>query len=146
MAKFRKKPVVVEAVQLTWQNWNEICEFAGVGHLYDDEPEGCWVDPADGFGYQGNQPPEHLSPDDAEIGLMIPTLEGVMLARQDDWIIRGVNDELYPCKPDIFKQTYDAVEEPSGVQPVTPLADVNSGNLKDTSPLMTGVQHYGEAR
>lgn len=47
------------------------------------------------------------------IGLLIPTLEGTMLAVQDDWIIRGIQGELYPCKPDIFLATYEAVEEVS---------------------------------
>ena len=44
-------------------------------------------------------------------GLKIQTLEGEMLAREDDWIIRGVNGELYPCKPDIFDKTYDILPE-----------------------------------
>ena len=43
--------------------------------------------------------------------LMIPTLEGLMRASVGDYVIRGVQGELYPCKPDIFEQTYDLVEE-----------------------------------
>jgi hypothetical protein len=43
-------------------------------------------------------------------GLHIQTLEGVMDAGPDDWLIRGVQGELYPCKPDIFDQTYEVVE------------------------------------
>lgn len=42
--------------------------------------------------------------------MVIDTLEGNMIANQGDWIIRGINGELYPCKPDIFERTYDAVE------------------------------------
>lgn len=42
-------------------------------------------------------------------GVRIPTLEGDMLARPGDWIIRGVHGEHYPCKPDIFEATYDEV-------------------------------------
>lgn len=42
-------------------------------------------------------------------GLSIETLEGRMFASMGDWIIRGVNGEHYPCKPDIFEKTYDAV-------------------------------------
>ncbi len=91
MGKFRKKPVVIEAVQLRWDTWNEMCEFAGVGKISDGKPEGV------------------MGPDNA-IGLSIPTLEGVMLAGENDWIIRGINNELYPCKPDIFEKTYEAVE------------------------------------
>lgn len=44
-------------------------------------------------------------------GITIYTLEGRMLARFGDWIIRGVNGEFYPCKPDIFEKTYERVEE-----------------------------------
>jgi len=42
--KFRKKPVVIEAIQLLWENWSEICDFVGVGKLTDNKPEGCYLD------------------------------------------------------------------------------------------------------
>jgi len=105
--KFRKKPVVIEAVQLLWTNWSEMCEHAGVGKLAEGKPEGCWVDDA------GNP---HDTPNGDRIGLRIPTLEGVMLAVEQDWIIRGVKGELYPCKPDIFEATYEPVEAPAAGQ------------------------------
>jgi len=91
--KFIKKPVVIEAVQLLWQNWNEVCTFAGVGRLSKGCPEG--------FNPDG---------DTNKIGLHIPTLEGVMTATEGDWIIRGIKGELYPCKPDIFDATYSPVD------------------------------------
>lgn len=47
---------------------------------------------------------------DAQV-IKIETLEGVMDASIGDWIIKGVNGEFYPCKPDIFEKTYEAVEE-----------------------------------
>lgn len=87
--KYRKKPVVIEAVQLRWDTWNEMCQHAGVGKLEDGRP-------------QGRQ-------DGEKIGLEIPTLEGVMYASEGDWIIKGVKGELYPCKPDIFAATYEEV-------------------------------------
>lgn len=43
--------------------------------------------------------------------LLIPTLEGTMRAGVGDWIIRGIKGELYPCKDDIFRATYEPVEE-----------------------------------
>lgn len=95
MARFRKKPVIVEAVQLRWDTWPEMCEFAGVGKLADGNPEGFIADTE--------------SP--TKIGLRIPTLEGLMEAVQGDWVIRGVKGELYPCKPDIFEATYEPVED-----------------------------------
>jgi hypothetical protein len=93
--KFRKKPVVIEAVKLEFKNWNEICDFVGVGKLSDGKPEG--------FNPEGKT---------EIIGLKIPTLEGVMVATQGDWIIKGIKGEFYPCKPDIFEATYELVEEP----------------------------------
>ncbi len=101
--KFRKKPVVIEAVQLRrWDTWDEMCKFAGVGKLTDGKPESCYVG-KDGQALIGK---EQWS---EEIGLLIPTLEGLHLARQNDWIIKGVKGELYSCKPDIFEQTYEPV-------------------------------------
>lgn len=109
MPYFRKKPVIIEAMQLKWSTWNAICDFLG-----DTPIRGGWVDPADGSFTEGNTPPGHLSLDDAEIGCLIPTLEGDHLARQDDFIIKGVKGEFYPCKPDIFDATYELVENPNG--------------------------------
>ena len=100
MARYRKKPVVIEAVQLRWDTWDEICEFAGVGEIEHGYPQGVFLD-AD-----GNITKDH----NHTLGLAIPTLEGVMIARENDWIIKGVQGELYPCKPDIFEQTYEAAE------------------------------------
>lgn len=89
--KYRKKPVVIEAVQLRWDTWSEMCEHAGVGKLEDGKPEGV-------KGLPNNA-----------IGMDIPTLEGVMRADENDWVIKGVKDEIYPCKPDIFDATYEKV-------------------------------------
>ena len=93
MAKYRKKPVVIEAIQLTWENWSAICDFAGVGKLIDGKPEGFYA-----------------NGDNDTIGLRIPTLEGLIEAKQNDWIIKGIAGELYSCKPDIFEKTYELVE------------------------------------
>lgn len=98
--KYRKKPVVIEAVRLGWDTWSEMCEFAPVGkygcrgvHVRED---GTWTDDP--------------SPD-LRMGLLIPTLEGEMLGVEGDWIIRGVQGEFYPCKPAIFEATYEVVSE-----------------------------------
>ena len=100
MTQYRKKPVIIEAVQLLWETWGEMCDHAGVGELSDGKPEGCYVDD------------DGIQTDDSNgrIGLLIPTLEGLMVGQQDDWIIKGVKGELYPCKPDIFEMTYELVE------------------------------------
>jgi hypothetical protein len=101
VAKYRKKPVEIEAVQLTWKNWSEVCDHAGVGPG-ENQPNGVYID---AHGYTHDTPPN----DDAKLGLRIPTLEGVMLGEEGDWIIKGVQGEIYPCKDSIFRQTYEPV-------------------------------------
>ena len=97
MAKYRKKPVVVEAVQLTWGTWSEVCDFITLPWGED--------------GVHGVYTEDGVRTDDGhdKIGLNIPTLEGNMLAVENDYIIKGVNGEFYPCKPDIFEKTYEKV-------------------------------------
>jgi hypothetical protein len=80
--KFRKKPVVIEAIQWIGENFIEIDNFITVEH--------------------------ETYPSSGEV--YISTLEGVMKADKGDWIIKGVKGEFYPCKPDIFEQTYERVE------------------------------------
>ena len=92
MPKFRKKPVVIEAVQWTGRNLKEVIDFSG---LHESAKKWSW---------------EEYEKVVADDGLKIFTLEGKMNADVNDWIIKGVKGEFYPCKPDIFAQTYEAVE------------------------------------
>lgn len=80
--KFRKKPVVINAVQWTGSNLTEVLDFMG------------WRD----------------ATHDHTTGLSIQTLEGDMHASVGDWIIQGVQGEFYACKPDIFEATYEVAE------------------------------------
>lgn len=79
--KFRKKPVTIEAIQWMGTNLSEIDDFMSG------------------------------SVENKGITLIIHTLEGDMEASIGDYIIKGVNGEFYPCKPDIFAKTYEAVTE-----------------------------------
>ena len=95
MAKYRKKPVVIEAVQFTQELVNGYClreEAIPKGVLFK---RGAW-----------NTQTETVY--NAEF--YIPTLEGEMTVSVGDWIITGVNGEHYPCKPDIFEKTYEEVK------------------------------------
>jgi len=93
--KFRKKPVVVEAVQWTGDNLTEVIKFTG------RHPSAAhWTE-------------EELEATVKAKGLKIFTLEGPLYASVGDWIIKGVKGECYPCKLDIFKATYEKVEEPN---------------------------------
>ena len=82
--KYRKKPVEIEAMQLNTHNVHEVAEWCGadLGHTF------------------GSTDPDALD---------IRTLEGTMAAYIGDYIIRGVQGEFYPCKPDIFAATYEEV-------------------------------------
>ena len=98
--KYRKKPVVIEAVQLKWSTWSEMCDF--LGDVISSENPARMVETfSDTCGEVGH----------GYIELTIPTLEGNHTAKHGDYIIRGVKGEFYPCKPDIFEQTYERVEE-----------------------------------
>lgn len=91
--KYRKKPIVIEAIQLKVDNFDEVCEFMGETPALEYNPD---------FGID-----EHGNTNEPYLGVYIETLEGKMLASYGDYIIKGVNGEFYPCKPDIFEKTYD---------------------------------------
>lgn len=86
MTLYRKKPVVIEALQWTGNNATELAVFS-----------------------KGQPGGRYFEVDETEKVVRIQTLEGLMTANLNDYIIRGVKGELYPCKPDIFEQTYEAV-------------------------------------
>lgn len=79
--KYKKKPVVIEAIQLTPENHDDAMEFSK--DLYFNEDDG------------------HIN------NYVVKTLEGDMVGNVGDFLIKGVNGEFYPCKPDIFEKTYE---------------------------------------
>lgn len=89
MGKFRKKPVVIDAIQWDGDNINDCRDFLGES-------------------YGGYYAERHLG-GVAEITVL--TLEGQHKASRGDFLIRGVHGEHYPCKPEIFEKTYEAVNE-----------------------------------
>ena len=98
MAKYRKKPVVIEAFQMTKARRHDNSEWPDwLNQAWQMEPgEGALFIDAD---------------DPARQKLVIGTLEGVHRVQWGDWIIKGVKNELYACKPDIFATMYELVEE-----------------------------------
>jgi hypothetical protein len=90
--KFRKKPVVIEAIQWdgTAHSTLMIESFIGRSLELRENPSGTIAD---------------------RFYLMIPTLESPHEASAFDWIIKGITGEFYPCKPDIFEKTYERVED-----------------------------------
>ena len=94
--KYRKKPVVIEAIQWNGFNHSDIERLAeGYGRVE--------VDINDAAYQAGVHPPT--------VRIYIHTLEGIMEATKGDFIIRGIAGELYPCKPDIFEKSYEPVLE-----------------------------------
>ena len=88
MGEYKKKPVVIEAIQFTGKNFFEIHKFTnGNAHDYYTQPEGYTT-------------------------CIINTLEGIHIATEGDYIIKGVQGEFYPCKPDIFAETYEVADRP----------------------------------
>ena len=87
--QFRKKPVVIEAIQFTGDNDSAVCIA-------------YWMD-------AGGVKTENIA--GGGLAMVIDTLEGPLNASPGDWIIKGVKGEFYPCKPDIFDATYEAVLE-----------------------------------
>jgi len=88
--KYRKKPVVIEAILYTGKNGFEISKWSN------------------NLAYQSPV----LEPSENNPGgsyLQIKTLEGIMTASPGDWIIKGISGEFYPCKPDVFEKTYEPV-------------------------------------
>lgn len=96
MPKFRKKPVVIDAIEWRGDNLFEVITFT------DGKPDL-------GSSIQQAKWQEYCELVEKE-GFRIKTLEGWMDASKGDWIIKGVAGEFYPCKPGIFEQTYEAVD------------------------------------
>ena len=82
--RYRKKPVVIEAIQFNGSNQLEVVNFI-----------------------KGTALEEDFSSED----IVIETLEGNMTVSPNDFVIKGIKGEFYPCKPDIFEATYERVEE-----------------------------------
>ena len=94
MNKYRKKPVVIEAIQYQpHDNCGQVNEF--MGEAFD-------TDQCD---------------NELEERMAIETLEGTMWASPGDWIIKGVQGEFYPCKPDIFAATYEIIADATSTPP-----------------------------
>lgn len=104
MPKFRKKPVVIEARQVKYY-YDDATKEYDLGNIHEISN---WINDID----PRFNPHVEFDPS-GEVVFVIATLEGNHYAASGDWIIRGVQDEFYPCKPDIFEQTYDPIVVPN---------------------------------
>lgn len=101
MKQYRKKPVVIEAIQ--YKETNRTQRLHGVSIETNAYEIADFMKQPVRSGCSPNGQPE------GETFIEIETLEGTMRASLGDWIIKGVAGEFYPCKPDIFEATYEAV-------------------------------------
>ncbi len=131
MSKFRKRPVVVEAFQFDGDCINSN------GEWYVPE----WARNAleSGSMYFGSP-----CDDEPPYELYINTLEGTMRAAVGDYVIRGVNGEIYPCKPDIFAKTYEPADvSAADVAPVVRCKDCSKKGT-DSCPLYGGDEEIAD--
>lgn len=90
MRQYRKKPIVIEAIRFFGRDkWEQLQELAEGDDLKQFRPR---------------------QDDESRDVVDIITLEGTMTANYGDWIIKGVSNEFYPCKDEIFRKTYELVE------------------------------------
>jgi len=99
LTRWRKKPVVIEARNFS----GDSAELHSIYQWIEENTQGSFDPHSDVI------PGSGVSIDPGTGFMLIATLEGVMQVKPGDWVIKGVQGEFYPCKPDIFDQTYEAV-------------------------------------
>lgn len=97
MGTYRKKPILIEAFQMTEERRQDNSEWPSWLH------EAWQKDPYE----SGAVSPKYFPNSTGKDALVIKTLEGFHDVSWDDWIIQGIEGELYPCKPSIFAATYE---------------------------------------
>lgn len=104
MGRYRKKPVEIEAVQLRWSTWCEVCEF--VGPIINDSNPARYITAAEASDTCGEPGPEYIA-------ITVRTTHGEeAIVRHGDWIIPDSRPgTFYPCKPEVFAATYEEVVE-----------------------------------
>ena len=128
MAKFRKKPVVIEAFRLNERGliaedwfWDAVTRNDIVTHCFGKhEPDPAWCE--------------------------IKTLEGTMIANAGDYIIQGVNGEIYPCKADIFQKTYTEDKPKTNADRIRSMNDEEMCNWlfqRDCTNIAAFLEHGG---
>lgn len=102
---YRKKPVQIEAVQLCWKNWSEVCDFVG-------GPEGVINDKNPAWNINEDEVSDTCGESEPFIAFKAMTMHGdEAVFRHGDWIIPDAKPgTFYPCKPEIFEATYEKVK------------------------------------
>lgn len=131
MAKFRKIPVVIDAVQWTGENLQEVMDFTGKHPKWN-----TWFE--DWKAYEA-----YVKANGNTFKIFTP--EGTMTAQPGDWIIRGVKGEYYPCKPDIFLATYIPADfHPESAAPPQSAAPATTPSRDDARPSRCRPENYAD--
>jgi hypothetical protein len=105
--KYRKKPVVIEAVQLRWSQWDDVCSFLGDALLKENHGDGgAWnIAASEASDTCGEPGPNYIA-------LNVRTAHGeIAVVRHGGWIIPEKDaGRFYPCKPDVFEATYEPAD------------------------------------
>lgn len=93
---YKKKPIIIEAIQWNENNLEEVMKF--IDSEFEYEPNINYITYKFDYTVSNKK-------------LRLNTLEGRMIVSKNDYIIKGIKGEFYPCKPDIFEETYEVIEE-----------------------------------
>lgn len=131
--KYRKKPVEIQAVKWTGDNLLEITKFIAGAEADCVKETDCaeWRDYCERV---------------RDRGLCIDTLEGTMHASVGDYIIKGIDGEFYPCKPDIFHRSYDKVEHETAADPLPETPCPDTGMKSMCSDIMRMVESFKKGK
>jgi len=104
MARYRKKPIEIEAVQLRWSQWNEVCELLGSALTAENSDGAFEIPPEEAADTCGEPGPNYIA-------LFVRTVHGeIATVRHGDWIVPEAEPgRFYPVKPDVFAATYEPV-------------------------------------
>ena len=100
MAKYKSKPVTIEAIQLSWRNWGDVCDFTE--KTICEENPGWYITEDEASETCGEPGPSYIA-------INVTTARGYKaVVRHGDWIIKDCKPgTFYPCKPEVFKQKYE---------------------------------------
>ena len=106
MKRFQKRPVVIQAMRVTGGNYGMLTELADTDPTRRLSIEWC----CQNWDCKDSNIVAGQAPHPRRRVVIIKTLEGTMQANEGDWVIKGIRGELYPCKHDIFMDTYREID------------------------------------
>ena len=97
LPRYKRRPPLFDAVQLSWPNWNAVCDLANVGKLLHGQPQGCFID-------ENGHPTEAAT---EKIGLAVPRPDGVLVLEEGDWVVLDEHGEVSYMSDEEFNKHYE---------------------------------------